>query len=692
MNPSIDTLADTLVIWTLRSALLIGAGYLVMSAVRRIAPVARHRFWLVLLLAAVGLPLLAASGRFVPQSSASFSTPAPETIISTGEAALYSSAAAVDAVSVDPLPDSSRIEWRPILAGLWLVGVSAITLRVLIGLVWLGSLRRRSASTPEPPLSRTIAASLGLSKPVGFLRFASGSNLQPMTWGFIRPQIGLPHESRDWEKEKLQSVVAHELAHVARKDYGIELLCQCILAVQWWNPLIWIAVRELRKERENACDDLALEMGVDRRAYADSVFEIASSNACFAPSMAHSAGLKRRLVRIIDGKSTSGPVGLVQRLCLPALPFVFVLPLAWFGWGDQISAADSEQPITRFKTVVIDPGHGGKDSGAIARDIKEKDLNLDVAQALRKELRKIGVEKVVMTRSDDRFLAMEERVRIANAEKDAIVISVHFSSSGDDAVHGFEIFHTTNPVSEELGRVVESGMKNLNPKSHGLKPIRLSAIRKAEHPTVLIEGGFLTNPEESEKITSDRYAQDYAEVLAKAVRAFGQAVPGEENKAAVTDGDDELGELYRKEIAIVEKQLNNIRVLADKGIESPDREFQLEKELLQLRRDLALSQGDRESAMKCIIQEIDLAEEKHGKTETLIQKGILSEEDELEIKRHILSLKRDLARMKSSPDPTGHRPSELDLAKSRLVELRRQYTDDHPTIRALNEKIAELEK
>ena len=91
----------------------------------------------------------------------------------------------------------------------------------------------------------------------------------PYTWGLISPAVCLPADADKWSLERLRIVMIHELAHVQRLDTVGELVAQVALVIFWFNPLLWLAVRRMRTEREHACDDRVLMRGVKPSTYVD---------------------------------------------------------------------------------------------------------------------------------------------------------------------------------------------------------------------------------------------------------------------------------------------------------------------------------------------------------------------------------------------------------------------------------------
>lgn len=183
-----------------------------------------------------------------------------------------------------------------------------------------------------------------------------------------------------------------------------------------------------------------------------------------------------------------------------------------------------------FKTVIIDAGHGGKDSGAVSAHtrMKEKDLALDTAKRIAAELR--GDFKVILMRSDDEFIDLDERVLRANRHGDAILISMHYNS-GPSFIRGPETYYW-RVDSHGLATRCQAAMAAASPAeagNRGLVRRRVRLTRNPEIPCVLLEGGYLSNAAESRLIGEAAYRQRLATGIASAIRtqaAIGDAGTG----------------------------------------------------------------------------------------------------------------------------------------------------------------------
>lgn len=178
-----------------------------------------------------------------------------------------------------------------------------------------------------------------------------------------------------------------------------------------------------------------------------------------------------------------------------------------------------------FRTVIIDAGHGGKDSGAVSSHTgqREKDANLDLAKRLQSELS--GSFRTIMIRSDDRFIDLDDRVTFANRHPSAILVSLHFNS-GSSSRRGPETYWW-RVDSHGLATRCQRAMESVVPSSAsaGLVRRRIRLTRNPSIPCVLLEGGYLSNSSESRLINSASHRGRLAKAIASAIRA--QAVNGD---------------------------------------------------------------------------------------------------------------------------------------------------------------------
>jgi N-acetylmuramoyl-L-alanine amidase len=170
-------------------------------------------------------------------------------------------------------------------------------------------------------------------------------------------------------------------------------------------------------------------------------------------------------------------------------------------------------------TVVVDAGHGGYDRGGIpGQRVSEKEMTLDVAQRLRSVLAASGY-RVVMTRDSDVFVPLGTRCAIANSNRNAIFVSVHFNSATRRGASGIETyFYSRDSLSlaSAIHHYVAGGAPSEN---RGVRRRGYYVLRRTSIPAVLVECGFLTNPTEAGYAQNASYRQKLAEEIAAGVRS-----------------------------------------------------------------------------------------------------------------------------------------------------------------------------
>jgi N-acetylmuramoyl-L-alanine amidase len=170
-----------------------------------------------------------------------------------------------------------------------------------------------------------------------------------------------------------------------------------------------------------------------------------------------------------------------------------------------------------FNTVVVDAGHGGRDSGAYRRyGPAEKYIALDVARRLDRKLRESQL-KTVMTRSSDTFIPLDGRVAIAGAQPNSIFVSIHFNDSGKKRIHGFETYYYSS-YAYGLAAQIERNLSTIRRSSdRGVHTANFRVLRNAVYPAVLVECGFLSNKTEGRETGSPAYRELLADKIAEAI-------------------------------------------------------------------------------------------------------------------------------------------------------------------------------
>jgi N-acetylmuramoyl-L-alanine amidase len=170
-----------------------------------------------------------------------------------------------------------------------------------------------------------------------------------------------------------------------------------------------------------------------------------------------------------------------------------------------------------FTRVVIDAGHGGHDNGATSRYAgQEKDLALDVAMRLQPKLRAAGFE-TVLTRSNDQFIALDQRARISNRQENAIFVSVHFNCAPQSHARGSEVYYKSRVSAPIARNILNQILAISGTTSRGVKTANFRVLKRATFPAVLVECGFVSNPYEGRRCASGAFRESVAQAIARGI-------------------------------------------------------------------------------------------------------------------------------------------------------------------------------
>lgn len=172
-----------------------------------------------------------------------------------------------------------------------------------------------------------------------------------------------------------------------------------------------------------------------------------------------------------------------------------------------------------FRTVIIDAGHGGHDLGGQWGRVYEKHLALDTAVRLEKQLKRMGY-RTVMTRRGDYFLTLPQRCQIANRYRDAIFVSVHFNYTWKQDVSGLETFYFNSEGQKIANQVQNRLIRYTRAIDRKEKFARFYVIRNTKMPSILVEGGFVSNEAERKRMKSARFREALARAIADGIQRY----------------------------------------------------------------------------------------------------------------------------------------------------------------------------
>jgi len=181
-----------------------------------------------------------------------------------------------------------------------------------------------------------------------------------------------------------------------------------------------------------------------------------------------------------------------------------------------LAGCSSVKDTTRtFQTVVIDPGHGGKDSGTHSKlGGQEKNNALAVALRVNEDLQRAGF-KTVMTRDSDVFIPLNERAAISNRQENAVFVSIHFNDSRDHHIHGVEAYYNSG-AGEQLAGKIEEDLGQIS-FVRFRKHADFRVLKLNQYPAVLVECGYLSNKAEARLCANPAYRIRIADEIAAGI-------------------------------------------------------------------------------------------------------------------------------------------------------------------------------
>ncbi len=284
-----------------RGTLVAGGAFAATRAMRRSSAASRHLVWTLAIGALLLLPVLVV---VTP------AWPLPILPAAAGAAVTATVEFGAAAVGVD-----AGFDWPAWAVTIWLAGFLVLVARLAVAMAAVWRIARRGR-----PFGARVVTSDGVAS--------------PMTWGLRRAVVLLPAEFAQWTSELRRNVLRHELAHARRRDGAIRVLAQLAACLYWFHPLVWLAVRELVKESERACDDEVLGSGVEPAEYAEHLLAVARAMrpggiaACATAAMARPSEIEGRLLAILDGTRNRRVPGRAARMAAAATALLLVLPLA----------------------------------------------------------------------------------------------------------------------------------------------------------------------------------------------------------------------------------------------------------------------------------------------------------------------------------------------------------------------------
>jgi TonB family protein len=323
-----------LIACTMKITLILSLAFLVVAVLRRNSSATRHHVWAAAIIATLLLPFCIA---ILPAWHS--------TALSSPTASLASARAAAPATTVPALPtiivnavagSSEFNAFAGTVLAFWAFGLLLFATRLLVGFSRLAWLSTRSKPFFEDVWMHdalNLSNSFGISRSVRLLECRS-TLAMPLTCGVFRPVVILPGSAAHWTEERRRIVLSHELAHIARHDWLLQICAELARALYWFHPLVWLAAARLRQESERACDDAVLLSGIAPIHYANQLLDLArtlrNSRRAWSTALAiaRPTNLERRFAAMLNSSVNRNNPSQKTRLLIPVFTLALLVPLA----------------------------------------------------------------------------------------------------------------------------------------------------------------------------------------------------------------------------------------------------------------------------------------------------------------------------------------------------------------------------
>jgi TonB family protein len=259
--------------------------------------------------------------------------------------------------------EDARMSTAQLIAAIWLAGAAAAFAILAAGLGRLADLASRSRRVAG---GRWAAAAVSISRTCGRRRqivlLQSDHPTLLVTWGLTRARVLLPAGAQDWPEERVRIVLAHELAHIERRDWVVQVTAEVVRSIFWFNPLVWMACRRLRHDSEQAADDAVLNGGIEGASYATHLVELAQAFNAHrrtwlpAPAIVRPSSLERRVRAMLNDRINRSPATRWARVATigVALALAVAVASAQSGFASLSgSVVDPQQAMLPGVTLVL---------------------------------------------------------------------------------------------------------------------------------------------------------------------------------------------------------------------------------------------------------------------------------------------------------------------------------------------------
>ncbi|QXP59591.1 M56/M15 family metallopeptidase [Olleya sp. HaHaR_3_96] len=307
------------------------------------------------------------------------------------------------------------------------------------------------------------------------------------------------------KNEAYFNIIKHETAHSAELHTLDIILVELLICVFWFNPFIWLYKKSIIQNHEYIADDKTISSGIDIETYANTIINLGQKEYRVPLTSGFNfIQIKNRIIMLHQSKSSV----LNRTLKITSVIFLFAGIFAFSSCKEDIEDSLIEDTLT----VVIDAGHGGKDSGSF----NEKDIVLNISNQL--SLLSDDKIKFITIREDDNFLSLQERADFINAQNADIMLSLHCNNASNSNANGLEVYYTNETINEKASMAVGMAIYNQHLDNELVEKAKMKTanfylLKNIDCPGVIVELGFLSNEIDRTRLNDFLHQQDIVKAL-----------------------------------------------------------------------------------------------------------------------------------------------------------------------------------
>jgi len=504
----------------IRSSAILAAGLVFDLAMRSRAAALRH---FVLAAALAGAVAVVPLSMVMPVWEVPIASSAPTRAAAVAQPAPTTMTTA----SGSPLPQHVSAERSaaqpPWLALAWFGGFAVAASSLFAGVYRLSRVSRRGRRSDDADwnaMARRIAASYGITRDVALVETGAPDLLA--TWGLLRPSVLLPSHARGWSRDRMHVVLCHELAHIRRHDWAVQMSAEALRTVLWFNPLIWMICTRLRRAGEQACDDAVLGRGVPPRDYASHLLELArrcrpGSRWASVVPMAHPSTLERRIVAMLNPGLNRQVLSTRAAVLTAAVLLAITLPVAALRAG--------QAPPTYFSGAIYDTTGAVMPGVSLTLEDAAQGKQTAVSDAAgRFQFASVAPGKYVLSAELPGFRALRQELELRNARDWDKAITLQVGTLSETiSVRSTRMTAPATAVRPQAPAPVRVGGNIRVPrKLHDVKPVYPDSMRAAGRDgvvsldAIIAEDGSVS----SVRVISGDVHPDFAVAAVDAVRQW----------------------------------------------------------------------------------------------------------------------------------------------------------------------------